>query len=334
MAKTKLQHLKPNNGEFGLIAEYFAPLAKSPGALGLLDDGAVLSCGPGQELVMTTDMLVSGVHFLEDADPEEVATKLLAVNVSDLAAMGATPMGYLLVTALTNAQDNNWLSRFAARLDRDQAKYGLSLFGGDTVATPGPLSLTLTAFGAVPEGQSLKRSQAGIGDRIYVSGCIGDSALGLKALQGELPHINEQDREYLINCFKNPQPQIKLGESLRGIAGGVADISDGLVADLGHICEASNVGAKIFADKIPLSNSAKKVLEIDEQHLNTILSGGDDYQLVFTVSDESQSKIHKLAKKSGLTITCIGHMTEGNQVDVIDAHDNIIHLKTTGYEHF
>ena len=344
---------QPNNqprkiklGEFNLIAEYFAPLAKSPGALGLLDDGAIISLGKDEDLITTTDMLVSGVHFLAQAEPEEIATRLLAVNVSDLAAMGAIPMGYLLVTALTDAQDHDWLSRFAEQLEKDQARYGMVLLGGDTVATPGPLSLTLTAFGSVPQGQALKRSTAKTGDHIYVSGTIGDSALGLKALRNELPAIDPAYRASLIHRFQNPQPRIELGQALREIAHsdasknssvsscGVADISDGLIADLGHICETSHVGASVFANDLPLSEAADAVMKLDQMYLDTILSGGDDYELVFTIPSESQALFDRIDESMELKLTCIGKITPGTKIDVVDSSGKVIPLDTIGYRHF
>ncbi|MGY8991459.1 MAG: thiamine-phosphate kinase [Rhodospirillales bacterium] len=338
MAQSKDQPQQIKLGEFNLIADYFAPLAKAPGALGLLDDGAIVSINPGEELITTTDMLISGVHFLETAGPEQIATRLLAVNVSDLAAMGATPLGYLLVTALTPAQDGDWLSRFAKRLDRDQTRYGMTLLGGDTVATPGPLCLTVTAFGTVPAGSALKRSMARVGDQIYVSGTLGDSALGLKALQGDLPDLDQHHRDFLVDRLENPQPQYELGPSLRGIAGGIADISDGFVADLSHICAASGVGAEVLADQVPLSAAARAVIDCTPSSfttiLTTILTGGDDYELVFTALPESQGQIAHIAALLGLNLTPVGTITAGSGVTVIDANQNVIPLKTIGYKHF
>ena len=334
MARSKDQTQKINLGEFNLIAEYFAPLATAPGALGLLDDGAVLTIHPDQELITTTDMLISGVHFLENAEPEEIATRLLAVNVSDLAAMGATPMGYLLVTALTAKQDNDWLSRFAQRLEKDQIRFGMVLYGGDTVATPGPLSLTLTAFGTVPKGQALKRSSATIGDQIYVSGTLGDSALGLMALREELPIIDAAHRDFLINRFQAPQPRVNLGQSMREIARGVADISDGFIADLNHICEASQVGAKVFADDLPLSDAAKAVIALEPSYLSTILTGGDDYELVFMAPSESQAQIDQLSTSLDVKLSRIGVITEGKEISIFDSNQKIMSLGTMGYKHF
>ncbi|MEL0105838.1 MAG: thiamine-phosphate kinase [Rhodospirillaceae bacterium] len=320
--------------EFGLIAEYFAPLAKSPGALGLLDDGAILQLEPDQELVMTADMIVSGVHFLPSAQAEEIAIRLLAVNVSDLAAMGAAPIGYLLSVALTDEQDGNWLARFSKRLERDQQNYDMVLLGGDTVSTPGPLTLNVTAFGSVPKGQALQRSHAQPGDAIYVSGTIGDSALGLMALQNQLPDIGEGISTALIERFQNPQPRVALGQSLRGIAGGVADISDGLLADLGHICKASNTGATLFAGEIPLSAAARTVLEKAPNLIDSVLSGGDDYELIFTISGESQHQFDQLQNTSALPLTQIGEISAGSTVEVRAENGENIDVKSRGYSHF
>ena len=327
-------------GEFDLIARYFAPLAAdAPGALGLRDDAAVLAVESGREMVVTTDTTVAGVHFFIDAEPEEIAHKILTVNISDLAAMGADPIGYVLSTALSDAQDSAWLERFSKQLHATQRRYGLSLFGGDTVATPGPLTLTITAFGTVPAGQAIKRSGAKPGDTVYVSGTIGDSALGLAALNkksplGLSPGLSAEHCQALIARYRNPEARIDLGRRLRGLAHAMADISDGLVADLGHICETSRVRAAIDVSCIPLSGTAKAALQADPALLDTVLGGGDDYELVFTAPDESKAEIARLAGTLGLAVTAIGTIGAGAGVAIYDVSGKEINYKTTGYRHF
>ncbi|MEX2449639.1 MAG: thiamine-phosphate kinase [Rhodospirillales bacterium] len=326
-------------GEFDLIATYFAPLAAdAPGALGLRDDAAVLAVEPGREMVVTTDTTVAGVHFFIDAEPEEIAHKILTVNVSDLAAMGADPIGYVLSTALSDAQDSAWLERFSKRLHATQRRYGLSLFGGDTVATPGPLTLTITAFGTVPAGRAIKRSGAKPGDTVYVSGTIGDSALGLAALKksppGPASGLSVEHHQALIARYREPQARIDLGRRLRGLVHAMADVSDGLVADLGHICETSGVRAAIDASCIPLSDAAQSALRADPALLDTVLGGGDDYELVFTAPGESKAEIARLADTLDLAVTAIGTIGAGAGVAICDASGKEINYKTTGYRHF
>ena len=265
------------NREFELIARHFAPLsAAEPGAFALTDDAAVLAIEPGRRLVVTTDTMVAGVHFLPENPAGAVAAKLLRVNLSDLAAMGAKPLAYTLSAALPENMEDGWLERFAQALAADQASFQVTLIGGDTVATPGPLTLTLCALGTVAEGRELRRSGARPGDVVYVSGTIGDAALGLAALRGELPGLAPELRQALGERYLRPQPRVALGQRLSGLAHAAVDISDGLVADLGHICAASGTGATVEAPRIPLSPAGRAVLEADAERMTTVLAGGDD----------------------------------------------------------
>jgi thiamine-monophosphate kinase len=245
-------------GEFDLIGDLFAPLAaRNAGALGLKDDAALISFAPGRQLVTTVDAMVAGVHFIGDEAPGRIGQKLLRVNLSDLAAMGARPEGYLLTLGLPTSIDDDWLTAFAAGLKSDQDEFQIALLGGDTVSTPGPLTLSLTAFGTVPENAALRRAGVRPGDAIFVSGTIGDAALGLMAVRGELDRIEAPDLARLTERYQLPQPRLELGQALVGLAGAAIDISDGLVADLGHMARAGGVSLKIEIERLPLSPAAR-----------------------------------------------------------------------------
>ncbi|NBX03887.1 MAG: thiamine-phosphate kinase [Alphaproteobacteria bacterium] len=304
--------------EFDIIQTIFAPLARGfSGSLNLTDDAALIDVPAGHQLVATKDALVAGVHFFESDDAALIAKKALRTNLSDLASMGAEPLCYLLAIMLPKDAPTPWLQRFADGLLQDQTEFGIHLAGGDTVATPGPLSLSITALGLVPTGAALRRNGAKIGDDVYVSGTLGDSALGLAAIN------SGSDEPYLTQRYLLPQPRVSLGVSLRGAASACLDISDGLVQDLGHICAASNVGADIVAEKIPLSPAAQKLPDA----LTAALSGGDDYELLFTASPENASKI-----PTGCTR--IGKITAGEGVRMLDASGNPIEISHKGFSHF
>lgn len=321
-------------GEFDLIARHFAPLARGEaGALGLMDDAAVLAVPPGRRLVVTTDTLVSGIHFPEDTAPEDVAAKLLRVNLSDLAAMGAEPRVYFLNTAWPAGLDEGWIARFAKGLAEDQAHFAIALAGGDTVATPGPLILTATALGWVEEGSELRRSGAGPGDTVWVSGTIGDGLLGLMAARGEL----EENRDYLIGRLNRPTPRLALGRmlALEGLATAAADVSDGLVADLGHICEASGLGAEIALDRLPVSAAARTALKHRPALRPALATGGDDYELVFTARPGAAPALAALSADLGLPLTELGRMTEGPaRVRLLDAAGADVTPPQGGFRHF
>jgi len=325
------------DGEFELIARYFAPLAAAEeGAFALGDDAAVLAMEPGRRLVVTTDTLIESVHFTADTPPEAIAAKLLRVNLSDLAAMGARPRAYTLSAALGEEIDGPWLEGFAAALAREQETFSITLVGGDTTATPGPLALTLCALGDVPEGRELRRSGARPGDAVFVSGSIGDAALGLKALLGELAGLGAGERDMLIGRYHLPQPRLELGQCLRGLANAAADVSDGLVADLGHICATSRTGAAIEAARVPLSAAARAAIAADESLIGAALTGGDDYELVFAVPGGAAGEVALLGTRLDLPLTEIGRITdeEGEGVRVLDRKGNVIPLGAGGYRHF
>ena len=248
-------------GEFDLIERFFRPLSRAaPGAFALRNDGALLTPPTGASLVVTKDLMVAGVHFPEGEEPSIIARRLLRVNLSDLAAMGATATSYALGLALPEDVADAWVAAFAAGLAQDQEAFGVALIGGDTVATGGPAVLSLTAFGTVAGDACLARSGAGEGDDFYVSGTVGDATLGLRAVRGELAALAASDRAALAERFRLPEPRLALGTALVGLATCAIDISDGLVADLGHICEESGVAARMSTDAVPLSAAAQHAL--------------------------------------------------------------------------
>ncbi len=318
--------------EFQRIARYFAPLAAGwPGALGLADDAALVDPPPGQTLVVTADALVASVHYRGDEPAELIAAKLLRVNLSDLAAMGARPLAYLVVLALPAEIGDDWIEGFAAGLEREQAIFGLSLIGGDSVATPGPACLSLTAFGAVPVGRALRRDGARAGDTVFVSGTIGDAALGLIAVRDGLDPVGDSDRAWLIDRYRVPRPRIELGQRLIGLAHAAQDVSDGLVADLGHICTTSGVGAVIEADRIPLSPAARAALPVAGQ--GPVLGGGDDYELLFTTAAADRGRVADLARGLDLALIEIGRIDTGRGVRVVDRDGREVSVPVPGYRH-
>jgi thiamine-monophosphate kinase len=316
-------------GEFEFIARRLRPLATARGALDLTDDAALLDPAPGHQLVLTKDAMVAGVHFLEGDPPGQIAQKLLRVNLSDLAAMGAAPLGYLLALARAKGISDAWLAEFCAGLAADNAAFKISLLGGDTVATPGPLTLSLTAIGEVPAGAALLRRGAKPGDDVWVSGTLGDGASGLKVLQGAL-EVADAARDWLLDRCRLPRPRLALGEALRGIASAAIDISDGLVADLGHILDVSGVGAEVHADALPLSAAARDLPGARD----AALSGGDDYELLFTAPPERRTDIEALARRLGLPLTRIGAIRAELGLHVLDEKGQELPVRKAGWQHF
>ena len=325
-----------NLTEFDLIDRLFKPLAKEyEGSLGLVDDAAILHTLPGRDRVITSDCLVCDVHFRKSDPPESVADKALGVNLSDLAAMGATPEAYLLAIAIPEGTDIPWLEAFAKQLGITQGRHNICLIGGDTVSTPGPMSpmtVTITAIGHVPTGSALKRSTAQPGDDIYVSGTIGDAALGLCVLGDTIKGLSDSSVQFLSDRYQYPQPRIKLGEalSMSGLVHAAWDISDGLKADLENICRASGVNAEIDADTIPLSAAASSALSMDTSCFDSIIFGGDDYELIFTMPPGNDQTLQELGQKSTTSITRIGHITkpESDTLTVVIKGNNAKYLGT------
>jgi thiamine-monophosphate kinase len=320
-------------GEFELIRRYFAPLA-GPGSLKLTDDAAVVDLQADRSLVATTDTVIAGVHFLADDPPDLIARKALRVNLSDLASMGTEPLGYLLVTALPAGIDENWVAQFSRGLAQDQAEFSIALLGGDTAFTPGPLSLTITALGQVERGKALLRSGAKPGDRVYLSGTIGDSAFGLKLAKGEPLTLSPSEKSSLLDRYRLPQPRLGLGRRLIGVASAAMDVSDGLAADLGHICQASRVGALVEAAKLPVSPALRSVLEVGEASLVEVATGGDDYELLFTAPAAVELLLGRIATELALPLTAVGEIRREPGVVVLDQNGRAVELGPGGYRHF
>lgn len=335
----------PTPDEFGLIARFFAPLAKgAPAALGLTDDAAIVPVPAGRSLVVTTDMLVSDVHFLATDPPDSVGWKALAVNLSDLAAMGATAASYVLGVALPSAWRDEalcaWLTGFTAGLAQMQAEWGISLVGGDTVSTSGPLCLSVTALGTIGRGRELRRSGARPGDTVFVSGTIGDAAMGLRQLTGrQLVALQPELADRVVDRYRRPTPRLALGQALLGLASACADISDGLVADLGHICDASGVGASIDAARVPFSDAGRKVLAENAAAVSELMTGGDDYELVFTAPSEQALAVAQAAEATGVPVSAIGRTTgrddsESPLVSVYGPDGKALDIGRGGWTHF
>ena len=296
--------------EFDLIAKYFAPLAggQSSGtgdAFGLQDDAAILSCDPTEEWVVTKDAIAEGTHFLSDDPAKTIAQKLLRVNLSDLAAKGAQPRHYLLAMAVPESTTEDWIADFAKGLAGDQDQFGVRLLGGDTIGTTGPMVFSLSAFGTVAKGKMIRRSGAHAGDHLFVTGPIGDAYLGLKLLNGEIAVAAAVDAQALIEAYRVPTPRVDLVAPLRGSATAALDVSDGLLADLGHLCEASGVGAQINVESVPLSKAARSILSKTGLPRFSLFSGGDDYQILFSAPAGAPlvpgaTKIGEIIAKPGL----------------------------------
>ncbi len=327
------------SGEFDRIARFFRPLTQgTPAARELKDDAAVLTPPPGQELVVTTDAMIAGVHFLPSDPPDLIGAKLLAVNLSDLAAMGASPWAYTLTTALPSVVDDGFLARFAEGLAQMQAASGLVLVGGDSVSISGPTAFSVTAMGLVPTGAAIARSGAHVGDDVYVSGTIGDAAFGLDVVMGRLEAV--PNTEALVARLRSPSPRSKLGVGLRGIATACADVSDGLVADLGHIAAASQVSIEIEANRVPLSDTARAVVAAGTpERLTRALTGGDDYELVFTAASAQRAAI--LAAAGDTPVCIIGKVlafrSEGSNpsgaVRVVGPGGTAVKINHAGWRH-
>jgi thiamine-monophosphate kinase len=319
--------------EDDLIARYFKPIATDPGALGLTDDAAVLR-GGNDDIVVTTDAIVEGVHFLSSDPPETVAKKALRVNLSDLTAKGATPTGFVLTLALREP-DERWLSAFASGLAEDAITFDCPLLGGDTVATPGPLTMSITAFGRVPVGGMILRSRAQPGDRIVVSGTIGDAALGLAILSGKVTVDDAAIRESLIDRYRVPQPRIPLAEAIRHYARAAMDVSDGLAGDLAKLCIASGVSAIIDAAAVPLSESARGLIEQGQTSFVSAVSGGDDYEVLCTIAKDRWDDFARAARNVGVAVTPIGEIIAGNAAPKwLDTKGEDVALPRLSYSHF
>ena len=322
--------------EFETIASLFRPLTEGdPVARDLLDDAAVLPSRAGQDLVLTKDAIVEGVHFLHGDPLDLVARKLLRVNLSDLAAKGAEPFAYLLMAAWPRGVGTLGKQAFADGLAEDQKTFGVHLLGGDTTSIPGPLTFSMTALGWVPHGRSPSRAGARPGDVVLVSGAIGDGWLGLKAARGELGALEEGRVEALLRHYRLPEPRLPLLRLIREAATASIDVSDGLVADLGHIAAASGVGMTLDLDKVPHSRAAKAWLEHRADPVMSridLATGGDDYEIACTVRPEHVDLMLKGGERAGVQMTVVGQVDAGEGVQVVvDGH--AVAVERTGWRH-
>jgi thiamine-monophosphate kinase len=326
-----------SSGEDDLIARYFKPLATDAGAFGLVDDAAILK-GSTDDLVVTTDAIVEGVHFLADDPPDTIARKALRVNLSDLAAKGAVPAGFVLTLALAKV-DDRFLAPFAQALGEDAKAFACPLLGGDTVATPGPLTISITAFGRVPVGRMVRRHGARAGDAVVVSGTIGDATLGLRILQqgssaGALT-ADAETRQALVARYRVPHPRLALAQAVRDDASAAMDVSDGLAGDLAKLCKASAVTAEITLEHVPISPQARACLGPGAATIETLISGGDDYEILCTVPQARLPAFKAGAQAAGVAVTVIGAIREGQDPPRFVAADGReVRLERSSFSHF
>lgn len=318
-------------GEFEVISSYFATagVKRADVSIGVGDDGAVVQVRDGYDLVVTTDTMVVGTHFFPDDDPRALGHKLVAVNVSDLAAMGAEPTWLSLALTIPDVNES-WLKAFAAGLHETAEYYNCQLIGGDT--TRGPLCLTMIAKGIVPRGKALSRSGAKVGDYIYVTGTLGDAALGLKLCQGT-HEVSKKHQTHVLQRFHYPSARVALGQALRNIASSAMDLSDGLYGDIQHILKRSAVGASIDVQRLPLSQAVKD--SCDQQTAVALaLSGGEDYELLFTVPENKRGSLDVLLSPYGIPLTCIGRVTGLAGKLELKNGESLYHYQHNGFKHF
>ena len=324
------------SAEDRLIARFFGPIATHPGALGLSDDAAFIKPPPGCDLVLKTDAIVGGVHFFPEDAAQAVASKALRVNLSDLAAKGARPLGFLLSLAIPKDITDDWLGGFAEGLRGDAVLYSCPLFGGDTDRTPGPVTVSIAMFGSVPEGTMVRRVGAKPGDLVFVTGTIGDAALGVALRGGKAKNwkLNDTQRQHLMSRYLLPQPRNVLADAVRNHASAAMDISDGLAGDFTKLCRASGVAADINVASVPVSDAAKAVIAGDAAAIELALTGGDDYEIVCTVPKERDESFRAAAKTAGVPVTEIGQTKSGEGARFIDASGKPLVFRRTSFSHF
>ena len=337
MALTPVATPQNPSAEDSLIARYFKPLATDPGAFGLVDDAAILSSS-GEDIVVTTDAVVEGVHYLAADPPDTIARKALRVNLSDLAAKGAVPAGFVLTLALRSREDA-WLRRFADALGEDARSFGCPLLGGDTVSTPGPQMISVTAFGRVPRGRMVGRAGARPGDLILVTGTIGDAALGLDVLSGggaaTALASDPAARDFLISRYRVPQPRSVLAQAVRDHATAGMDVSDGLAGDLTKLCAASGVSATVGAATMPLSAAAAGLIARKVVGVVTLLAGGDDYEVLCTLPPERSEVLIAAGQAAGLAVTAIGTIVADHERPrFLNGQGQELTLERLSYSHF
>lgn len=325
------------SGEERLIERYFKPLATAPDAFGLGDDAAVLTPPAGCDLVLTTDGVIAGVHFLPGDPPQCIARKALRMNLSDLAAKGAAPVGFLLSIALPAKTQDSWIAAFAAGLGQDISQYGCPLLGGDTDHTPGPLSISITAFGTVPHGAMVRRATAKPGDVVAVTGTIGDAALGiLLRRDADLAKrwgLSSAANDHLRQRYLLPQPRNALADGLRAHASAAMDVSDGLAGDLAKLCRASGLACEVDVAAVPLSDAARAVLSADAKMIERIITGGDDYEIVLTLPAAEFDAFRRTAENAGVLVTRIGQVMSGEGARFLK-EGNALSFTRPSYTHF
>lgn len=321
--------------EFELIETLLKPLAANAGgAFNLSDDAAVLpDAPPGEVFVVTKDALAVGTHMLASDPPGEMARKALRVNLSDLAAMGAKPVGFFMSLCLGSESNDAFLTQFVEGLAQDVEAFSIPLMGGDVIRHEGAFIVTITAIGSVARGGVLRRNGARPGDSLWVTGSIGDGALGLMAARHELTHLPPESQAALVQRYRTPEPRLAMGQSIVGLASACIDVSDGLVADVEHICKASSVGCRIESSLIPLSPAAEDVIGLDGGLWPNVLTGGDDYELAFAVPEERETQLQELIKKLHIPFSRIGCFEEGSDVIVVDQKGTPFDLPRHGYRH-
>ena len=325
------------SGEDKLIARFFKPLATHPGALALADDAAILELPADRDLVLKTDAVTSGVHFFPDDPPDTIARKALRVNLSDLAAKGAKPLGFLLTLALPPSIDDAWLEKFSSGLRADAETFACPLFGGDTIRTLGPVTVSIFAFGSVPKGKMVKRSGAKAGDRIMVTGTIGDAALGLRLRkEGAAPNwkLDATARDHLLGRYLLPQPRVSLADAVQAHASAAMDVSDGLAGDLGKLCAVSGVSARIDVAFVPLSAAARRALAVDRTLIETVLTGGDDYEIVCAMNPDEVPAFRARAATADIAVADIGAIVDGTDEPRFIGANGPLSFARKSFSHF
>jgi thiamine-monophosphate kinase len=325
-----------SSAEDRLIADHFAPVATHPGALGLTDDAAFITPPPGCDLVLTTDALVAGVHFFSEDAASSIAAKAMRVNLSDLAAKGATPLGFLVSLALPTGLGDGWLSEFAKGLRADAEAFACALFGGDTVRTTGPAVISVTMVGSVPHGTMVRRAGAKPGDLIFVTGTIGDAALGLvlRKGEGETWDLDVADHQHLVSRYLLPQPRNALAEAVRSHASAAMDVSDGLAGDLAKLCRVSKVAAEVDVARVPHSAAAQAVIKADAAMRETALTGGDDYEILCTIPPAKAASFRAAAHAANVPVSEIGVMAAGEGARFRDAKGETLNFTRAAFSHF
>lgn len=327
------------SNEDKLIARFFTPLATHPGALGLTDDAAFLTPPAGHDLVLKTDAIVGGVHFLPDDPPADIARKALRVNLSDLAAKGARPLGCLLSLAIPGTTGEEWLQAFSEGLRVDCEQFRVPLFGGDTDRTPGPVTVAMFVLGSVPAGTMVRRTGARPGDRVLVTGTIGDAVLGLRLFRDNTLasawKTEPGDADHLRGRYRLPRPRLGLAEVLRTHASAAMDVSDGLAGDLAKLCRVSGVSAAIGVERVPLSAGGQAAVAAEPGLIEAMLSGGDDYEILCSVAPDRLTSFKAAADMAGISVADIGEIVSGTSVPIFrDKSGRTIHFARTSYSHF